>query len=271
MEDAKDLVQANSMDLSTLVDPGVLVKRAEQRALLVEKMREVAIRYTEPCHWIDYGGKPGLLGYGAEKMSRTIGLQTRDLNTVIEPVGDGAASLVISSGKVGFPGGEFVDAIGTCMTDKAFFNSKKDFDLGNIYKNAMTNLMVNGLNKFLTLGGLSWEDLEKITSGKVKKSLCEKIDYGSKNIERTSEEQQAADKMWHLIMEMSGNVVAKAKKQLQAITKISDFDGYSDIKKISSKSLSINAPKVDKIYEGWCKKASATVKKKNRKNVYGQI
>jgi hypothetical protein len=251
-----------------VLDPEQMMKNAMARAEIVEKMRELAIKSTKPNDWINYGDKPGISGPGAERAARTIGLIAFDVRASTEDLPD-SEYIIYMNGKMGFRGGEYIEATGSCCSTKPFFTAKaKDSPVnpGDIHKNALTNFYVNGVTRFLGLRGLTWEDLKEIGGEKFTPDKAQTIDYKSaKNIERTEEDSNVLGVVWEWLLEMNVGDVANAKKQLQKLTAFSDFPGYTNIKKVSPKMVDKLSKKVEKLYENWGKEANGTTRKSGSK------
>lgn len=240
----------------SILDPEQMMKNAIARAEIVEKMRTLAIMATFSGDWVDYGDKPGIDGPGAERIARTIGLIAFDLDASTEDL-PGNEYIIYIRGKLGFPSGEYIEVMGSCCSTKPFFKAKADsnntkVDPGDIHKNAITNFYVNGVSRFLGLRGLSWEDLKEISDGKILREKAQKIEYGSaKEVDRSEGDEEKLGNIWNWLLEMNGGVVADAKKQLAHLTTFGDFTGYTNYKKISSKSLPITYKRVDAAYKEW--------------------
>lgn len=262
-----------------LPDSKKILAVATERARHFEIMQKIAFGVTQPNDWINYGGKPGMNGPGAERIMRTFGLQA--FNKKREKIENQDGSYIWQvTGQFGMNERETIDIIGTCASNKPFFAKRdgkdipsSEVDESNIIKNADTNFYVNGVSRFLGLRGLTWERIEELTDGKLNKNGSQKVDYGSKKTERSEDDTAQATIVWQLIMEMNGNSVEKAKNALQNFTKFkpkdgNEFTGYKDVNKVSSKILPHLYKKVEKAYEGWGfqqKPENTTGKKKEKK------
>ncbi len=244
---------------TNLPDSKRLVILATERAKHMEIIHKLALSVTHPEDWVDYGGKPGMSGPGAERIMRTFGLKT--YNTQRQKIVNEDGSYVWQkTGRVGPNEHETVDVIGTCSSDKPFFSVRNkeiiplsERDESSMIKNADTNFIVNGVSRFLGLRGLTWEQLERLSEGKLKKSGAQKVDYGSGKTERNDEENAKAKLIWQWLLEMNGGSVSESKKQLQKITKFNDFKGYTDINKVSANVIKFLYPKVEKMINDWGK------------------
>lgn len=155
------------------------LQEIEKRTLMFPKILELAVKNTQGSDWVDFGGKPWLDTPGAERIARVFGFTVKD--TRFEKLDrqdrDGPYYIYIWYGKVGLSKNDlWIDAIGACSSKKPFHaieHGKKkhieDINEMNILKDAYSNLVENGVTRFLGLRGLEWETLEKagIVRGKV--------------------------------------------------------------------------------------------------------
>ncbi|MCK5616628.1 hypothetical protein KAR91_82975, partial [Candidatus Pacearchaeota archaeon] len=195
---------------SQLPDSRKMLAIATERARHFEIMQKIAFGVTQPNDWVNYGGKPGMNGPGAERIMRTFGLQA--FNKKREKIENQDGSYIWQvTGQFGMNERETIDIIGTCASNKPFFAKRDGMDIpssevdeSNIIKNADTNFYVNGVSRFLGLRGLTWERIEELTDGKLNKNKSQKVDYGSQKTERSEDDTAQAKIIWQWIMEMNG-------------------------------------------------------------------
>lgn len=143
----------------------------EARALISERVFELAVKNTKSSDWVDFGGNPWLDTPGAERLARAFGITVAD--THFEKLDrqdrDGPYYIYIWYGRVGLAKQSiWIDAIGACSSKKPFHSMEhgkrkhlEDINEMNILKDGYSNMVENGVTRFLGLRGLDWETLEK--------------------------------------------------------------------------------------------------------------
>jgi hypothetical protein len=147
------------------------LQEIERRTILFPQILGLAVKNTQASDWVDFGGNPWLDTPGAERIARVFGFTIKE--TRFEKLDrqdrDGPYYIYIWYGKCGLAKNDlWIDAIGTCSSRKPFHaiaHEKKkaleDINEMNILKDAYSNLVENGVTRFLGLRGLDWETLEK--------------------------------------------------------------------------------------------------------------
>jgi hypothetical protein len=147
------------------------LQEIEKRTLMFPKILELAVKNTQSSDWVDFGGNPWLDTPGAERIARVFGFTVKE--TRFEKLDrqdrDGPYYIYIWYGKVGLNKNDlWIDAIGACSSKKPFHSIEhgkrkhiEDINEMNILKDAYSNLVENGVTRFLGLRGLDWETLEK--------------------------------------------------------------------------------------------------------------
>jgi hypothetical protein len=143
----------------------------EQHAMAANRIMDIALSNTQPGDWVSFGGKAWLNAPGAERVGRALGLTVKDWHYRKEEFKDdeGPHYYIICEGKVGHqPLDLWTDAIGICWSRKPFWYKDKErkrhigeINLGNIIKDAYSDMERNGITRLLGLRGLAWEYLRK--------------------------------------------------------------------------------------------------------------
>jgi hypothetical protein len=163
----------------------------ERRTLQFTQILQLAIKNTQASDWVDFGGNPWLDTPGAERIARVFGFTIKE--TRFEKLDrqdrDGPYYIYIWYGKVGLAKNDlWIDAIGACSSKKPFHAMEhgkrkhiEDINEMNILKDAYSNLIENGVTRFLGLRGLDWETLEKAGIDRKKTA---RVDFKSKKEEK---------------------------------------------------------------------------------------
>lgn len=148
-----------------------LVHRFEVFADAYSVVRDIAIQKTLPQDWADFGGKPWLTAKGAERVRLALGITVKDWSWERHEFTDekGSYFMIVSEGTVGLKNVDvWASALGTCTSRKALYfkdhNRERhisEIDPGNIIKDSYSNMVENGISRFMGLRGLEWEDLAK--------------------------------------------------------------------------------------------------------------
>jgi hypothetical protein len=185
-------VEKNETKLPELRPEDLPLQEIEKRTLMFPKILELAVKNTQPSDWVDFGGTPWLDTPGAERIARVFGFTVKD--TRFEKLDrqdrDGPYYIYIWYGKVGLAKADlWIDAIGTCSSRKPFHAMEhgvrkhiEDINEMNILKDAYSNLIENGVSRFLGLRGLDWETLEKAG---IQRSKVSKVEFKAKKEERS--------------------------------------------------------------------------------------
>ena len=164
---------------------------------MVQRLANYALSLTEPRHWVSFteagsdAGAPWLTGPGAEMLITRCGLKVTPVDTKMDYYDFDKKSVMhmTVTMEVGFEnwmdkftGVTFasIKAFGHCMSTDAFLGKGKmlaNVDLGNIHQAAYTNALVNGVCRFLGIRKLGWDDVKKLTNGRVDKGKVARTDH----------------------------------------------------------------------------------------------
>lgn len=175
----------NNKTQEELVDTDDLyLAEIEKRTLIFPKIMQLAVSNTLQADWVDFGGKAWLKAPGAERVARALGFTIKDTRREREDRKDekGDYYLIIWYGKIGLEQQNmWVDAIGLCSSRKPFWFIDKgrermisEIREENIIRDAFSNLIENGVTRFLGLRGLPWEVLKKAG---ISQEKAEKVDF----------------------------------------------------------------------------------------------
>jgi hypothetical protein len=224
---------------------------AVQRNKAFEQIREMALKATNALDWIDQEGSPFLQGSGAEKVARRFGLKIWNVRRekFSERDDQGEYYYFRYTSTVGW-GTESVDAVGTCSSRDQFFGKRNgqwlplaEVDITNIEKSAYTNCISNGVQRFLGIRNVTWEEVEKLTG--VKREQVQKVEYakGQKSSQWTPEHHDMAKRIGnYLLAEADGNkdLAASALEKLTAFKgKDGDVPGKRKLENLSGKQIEI--------------------------------
>jgi len=167
------------------------LQEIEKRTLMFPKILELAVKNTQSSDWVDFGGNPWLDTPGAERVARVFGFTVKD--TRFEKLDrqdrDGPYYIYLWYGKVGLNKADlWIDAIGACSSKKPFHSMDhgkrkhlEDINEMNILKDAYSNLIENGVTRFLGLRGLDWETLE---NAGINRAKVAKVEFKKKGEEK---------------------------------------------------------------------------------------
>lgn len=162
---------------------------AEKRANALEKMAKFAITRTNATDWLDMQGKPFLSGSGSEKVARVFGVKIHSVKSskTFSEDEQGTYYIYEYSGIAELPSKfDSIEAIGSCSSRDQFFAKKggewkplSQIDECNIMKAAYTNFLGNAITRLLGIRNLTWEEVESLSGGKIKKGVTSSVQYNS--------------------------------------------------------------------------------------------
>jgi len=185
-------VEKNDKQLPELRPEDLPLQEIEKRTLMFPKILELAVKNTQSSDWIDFGGNPWLDTPGAERIARVFGFTVKD--TRFEKLDrqdrDGPYYIYIWYGRVGLSKSDlWIDSIGACSSRKPFHAMEhghkkhlEDINEMNILKDAYSNLIENGVTRFLGLRGLDWETLEKAG---IERKKVSRVEFKKKGEEKS--------------------------------------------------------------------------------------
>lgn len=160
---------------------------AEKRSAMLEKLSSYAVTRTNQNDWVDQQGKPYLTGSGAEKIARVFGIKIHSVKGVKRLSQDEQGTFYIYEYNcVAELPSKFdsIEAVGTCSSRDKFFAKKGDewkplsqIDECNIQKAAYTNCIGNAITRLLGLRNMTWEEIEKLSLGKINRGKSPKVEY----------------------------------------------------------------------------------------------
>ena len=172
----EDGVIVATLDNSSIIEAAA---NAEKRIEAVNKIKNLALRVTNPSDWVDMGGKPYLQVSGSEKIGRLFGVSWTVECEGCEGLKDGHYQYTYK-GKFWFKGVS-IEAIGTRSSSDPFFCKRKgtvlpaeEVDRANVKKGAYTNCIGNGITRLLGIRNATYEDLNRAG---VQIGTGRKVDY----------------------------------------------------------------------------------------------
>jgi hypothetical protein len=182
-----------------------IAKMAEARIDAVIKIKQLALKVTNPQDWTDQQGKPYLQVSGAEKIANLFNISWSFLTSepLFELDPDGHYTFTFK-GRFSM-GGRSIEVEGSRSSRDSFFkqNIYKDGKLErekavderdnkrDVKMAALTNMLGNGITRILGIRNLTWEDLEKFAG--IKKEDVGKVEYKSKGTPKPPQEKGAED------------------------------------------------------------------------------
>lgn len=257
----EEILHVPSQDIEAAIPMDVFLQMVSQRGELMEKVKEMAIKVTNNSDWVDQHGTPYLTGSGVEKvrtrfMLKVWGLECKRHN---EADTNGNYYYFEYTGKFGWNEKEYIEALGTCSSRDQFFSTKSgkpidqaDVDITNIQKSAYTNLMVNGITRFLGMRSLTWEELKPFG---IDKSKTKSITYlsGAKSQNWTDEQSKRAKRIGNFLLANADGDKKLAAETLQELTTFEKdnkiIKGKDQLKNLTGKQVDVNFNKLKKDIE----------------------
>ena len=180
-----------------------VARTAEARIDAVIKIKQLALKVTNPRDWTDQQGNPYLQVSGAEKIANLFNVSWSFLTPepICETEADGHYTYTFQ-GRFTM-GGRSIEVEGSRSSKDSFFKQNKYVNDVKTEKTveerdnrrdvkmaALTNLLGNGITRLLGIRNLTWEDLEKyadIKQGDVKGKVEYKKDGLKKPQEKAAE------------------------------------------------------------------------------------
>jgi len=203
MSDAVARIEQDS--LSPMADDTLIAvaRTAEARIDAVIKIKQLALKVTNPRDWTNQQGNPYLQVSGAEKIANLFNVSWSFLTP--EPICDTEADghyTYTFQGRFTM-GGRSIEVEGSRSSKDSFFKQ-------NVYENdkkrektiderdnrrdvkmaALTNLLGNGITRLLGIRNLTWDDLEKF-AGIKQEDVLGKVEY-KKDVVKAPQEKKAA-------------------------------------------------------------------------------
>lgn len=255
---------SNVLDVSpsTMDNLIAVSEEAEKRIAAINKIKQIALRVTNPQDWVNQGGKPYLQSTGAEKVARMFGISWRIDEPLVETSQDGHYQYTYKG--IFSLKSDTIEAIGVRGSKDDFFGVKyvrdsngvsqkttlppTEVDRSNVKKSAYTNCIVNGITRILGIRNLTWED---ISAAKIDVSKIATISYLGKT-EMTEDAKKMRDEISAILKEMSGGDAQKASKILQDSTSFVGRDGTKvqgkkSVDEISEKAMPITLSKLKQL------------------------
>lgn len=171
-------------------------------AQIVERIRmlDTLIRHclcrTQPYDWIDFDGTPYLEGEGGARMAVVLGCDYP--RSVFDVTKKDNGHFFVECYTDIVLGGRSVSGMGDCSSDEKFFTrmyptgkldgtgkeikekrgpQPHEVNIMDLKKKAEQNALTRAVTTFLGIRGLSWGDLEKLTSGHITKEKADAVKF----------------------------------------------------------------------------------------------
>lgn len=186
----QDAMIVHEDNLPAISDDSLLMvaEQAEKRIEAVIKIKQMALKVTNPGDWVDQNGKPYLYASGSEKIANLFNVSWQIDEPTCDTEPDGHFTFT-------FRGtfrihGRSIAAEGSRSSKDPFFKKYNwvdgeriekpisDIDRRDVRMAALTNLLGNGITRVLGIRNLSYDDLSEYAG--ITKEMIEKIDYGKK-------------------------------------------------------------------------------------------
>lgn len=150
-----------------------MAEAAEKRINAVIKIKQVALKVTNPRDWVNQDGNPYLMVSGAEKVANLFDISWRFLQPEPAYEQDENGHFTYTYQAEFMMGGRSIQVEGSRSSKDGFFKKyswdkgeKKEIDVKDrdnkrdVKMAALTNLLGNGITRLLGIRNLTWEDLK---------------------------------------------------------------------------------------------------------------
>ena len=218
-----------------------IADEAEKRLDALQKIKEIALKLTNPHDWVHENGKPYLQSSGGEKVARLFGISWRIFEPREDDLGQGHY-MITYQGEFAL-GRAIIAAIGTRSSKDSFFTDRyegqgeqrhkiklppSEVDKGNVKKAAYTNLIANGITRLLGIRNLTWEELEKYAE--IRKDQVQSVEFrkGGKPSSSQGSRAPSSSQEEKGTKQPSNGDEPATQAQAQAIHSILDKKGIKD-------------------------------------------
>lgn len=156
------------------------IEKVEQTAALHMAMRITTLRITRPRDWVNLDGEPYLSAFGCQRLIPLYRMRFQNVQHEVVRHEDGTYTVVVTGRAVSEaldPNG-WVEVVGASRSDDKFLTrgGRVKASFGDVLKKAHTNFYARAIKTVLGLGGLSWEDLERVG---IQKADVPAVDFAS--------------------------------------------------------------------------------------------
>lgn len=263
-------VQASSELMNTgvfdLPDPAEVARRATQ----TKKMLAAACSVVSPQNITDFGGRPYFDNIACKRIANLFGLIIRQnesgghIDYQKEVIDEATNHYIVHiTGRVWHSKSpenyEVYEGTADSFDDwfrqwqiteereedgktKKVVISAQTLPISKVQEKATANLLQRCIKKKLGLD-FTWEEL---TEAGIDRSKCRGFSFNGSKGPDTAELTEKKKAVWDKIVELCNGNVELAKKTLQKHTAYNDFQGHTDINKVSEKQLNFLSSKIDK-------------------------
>lgn len=165
------------------------MEAAERKVEVLQKLKILALKATKPSDWVDEAGSPYLQATGSEAVAHVFGLSIvshRSEKTWSDDK-EGRYYIYKHYAQIGLAG-RIMDIQGKCSQRDKFLSMQHgrrvEPDETNIDQKAYSNMLGNGIKRFLGLRNVTWEDLEEVG---IAKSDVKSVEYKNPGGKKTGE------------------------------------------------------------------------------------
>jgi len=193
-------------DTAPIADDSLIAiaKMAEARIDAVVKIKQLALKVTQPRDWTDQQGNPYLQVSGSEKIANLFNVSWSFLTPepLYEQDPDGHYTYTFQ-GRFSM-GGRSIEVEGSRSSKDSFFKQNKYVNDVKTEKTiderdnkrdvkmaALTNMLGNGITRLLGIRNLTWEDLEKF-AGIKQGDVLGKVEYKKDGLKKPQEKTAAS-------------------------------------------------------------------------------
>lgn len=177
---------AEAVGFQTKEEVDRFMEAAERKVDMLQKLKIIALKATKPSDWVDEAGSPYLQATGSEAVAHVFGLSI--VNHRAEKVwaddNEGRYYIYKHYAQIGLAG-RVMDTQGKCSQRDKFLSmahgKRIEPDETNVDQKAYSNMLGNGIKRFLGLRNVTWEDLEEVNIARSDVTSVERKTSGKKS------------------------------------------------------------------------------------------
>lgn len=262
-----------------------IAKQAEARIEAVVKIKQMALKVTNPSDWTDQQGKPYLQASGSEKIANLFNVSWQIDEPQMETEADGTITYIYK-GRFSLAG-RSIEVEGSRSSRDTFFKKyeydkagnktgEKPLDRRDLKMAAMTNLLGNGITRLLGIRNLTWADLEQYANIK-QGDIKGKVEYKKAGQPPPSQPQSKSEQAGTTegeqkdfraeITKMIAEMTTSPSEAIMMLRTLSGFqgkhretgesqwvDGKDKAEELSDSAAKVTYGKVKKEYLAWKEK-----------------
>jgi len=220
---------AEAVGFQTKEEVDRFMEAAERKVDMLQKLKIIALKATKPSDWVDEAGSPYLQATGSEAVAHVFGLSITSHRSekIWADDSEGRYYIYKHYAQIGLAG-RVMDIQGKCSQRDKFLSMKYgkrvEPDETNIDQKAYSNMLGNGIKRFLGLRNITWEELEEVN---IARSDVKSVEYGKKASDKAGAGKSGGKKEG----EKSTGTIDEARIELRAIIEKLYGIGDEDIQK----------------------------------------